>query len=154
MFEIKTTRNKNTKTHKYLKQIYQNTQNNISVNVSLCQRKQQMIIVAWPLLEIRNCFKIWSVSEAPDCGSFSLTFAAFACKYQDFVGLTDFLATSTSPHQSVTFANMLTQMNIRIYSYWKFDERISEYICITNLTRKNVRINIRIENWMNIRIFV
>ena len=32
-------------------------------------------------------------------------------------------------------------------------ERISEYICIKNLTRTNVRINICIENCTNIRIY-
>ena len=35
----------------------------------------------------------------------------------------------------------------------KLHKRISEYIPITNLTQTNVRINIRIENCTNIRIY-
>ena len=56
--------------------------------------------------------------------------------------------------QSVTFVKILTQINVQIYLYQQI--YMNEYpntFVSKNLTRTNVRISIRNENSMNIRIY-
>ena len=60
-----------------------------------------------------------------------------------------------SINQSVTFVKILIRMNVRIYSYQKnYTNEYPNIFILNFLTRTNVRISIRIENCMNIRIFV
>ena len=57
--------------------------------------------------------------------------------------------------QSVTFVKILIRMNVRIYSYQQnYTNEYPKIFISIFLTRTNVRISIRIENYTNIRIFV
>ena len=56
--------------------------------------------------------------------------------------------------QSVTFVKILIRMNVRIYSYQQnYTNEYPNIFILIFLTRTNVRISIRIENCMNIRIY-
>ena len=50
--------------------------------------------------------------------------------------------------------NLDTNESLYIFDSKNLHERISEYIRIKNLTQTDARISIRLENCMNIRIFV
>ena len=57
-------------------------------------------------------------------------------------------------NQNVTFLKILQQMNIRIYSYQQiYTNEYPNIFILFFLTQTNVRISIRIENCMNIRIY-
>ena len=57
-------------------------------------------------------------------------------------------------YQSVTFVKILMRMNVRIYSYQQsYTKEYPNIFILIFLTQTNVRISIRNENCMNIRIY-
>ena len=117
--------------------------NNITVQYCCLKKTQTRFPALW---RNQSCL-LWQTSRWAD--------EEFVCNYPLLkVSFKSWKHWSDTSNQSVTFVKTLIQMNVWIYSYQQnYTNEYPNIFIQIFLTRTNVRISIRIENCMNIRIY-